>query len=94
MGCRTPVARRRGATAVALDCEMVGIRGGRNAIVRVAVVNALGESLLDMYVMPDKPVADYRFSITGINARILAEKGALQVAEARNMLSAVLTTHM
>ena len=47
---------------VALDCEMVGVGpdGTRSALARVAVVNAEGNVLLDVFVKPKEKVTDYR----------------------------------
>eukprot|EP00123_Amoebidium_parasiticum_P021938 comp76462_c0_seq1/m.48256 comp76462_c0_seq1/g.48256 ORF comp76462_c0_seq1/g.48256 comp76462_c0_seq1/m.48256 type:complete len:415 (-) comp76462_c0_seq1:13-1257(-) len=53
---------------LALDCEMVGVgpEGDTSVLARVAVVNAFGVCLLDMYVKPKERVTDYRTHVSGI----------------------------
>lgn len=59
--------------AVAMDCEMVGVGsdGSRNALARVTLVNAWGNTIYDEYVRPLEFVSDFRSNISGIRAHHL-----------------------
>ncbi|KAK4132129.1 ribonuclease H-like protein, partial [Trichocladium antarcticum] len=60
--------------AVALDCEMVGVAGGRSELARLGVVDALtGTTLLDVYVRPREAVWDWRTATSGISAAVLRQ---------------------
>lgn len=56
------------SSAIALDCEMVGIgpNGKDNMLARVSIVNEKGDIIMDKYVMPTQPVVDYRTKFSGI----------------------------
>jgi hypothetical protein len=59
---------------VALDCEMVGVGARKlSRLARASMVNASGEVLCDLYVVPslEQPVTDYRTAVSGIRARDL-----------------------
>lgn len=57
---------------LAMDCEMVGIRKGRESMIaRVSIVNRYGYCVYDKYVKPREPVYDYRTRVSGIRARDL-----------------------
>jgi len=43
---------------------------------RVSIVDYRGQVLLDTYVQPTMPVADYRTAITGIEAKSLTGGGS------------------
>lgn len=53
---------------VAMDCEMVGSVTGESICARVVLVDWKGRALLDSYVTPVQPVADYRTFVSGITA--------------------------
>lgn len=56
---------------VAMDCEMVGSVTGESICARVVLIDWKGRALLDSYVSPVQPVADYRTFISGITAEHL-----------------------
>lgn len=55
---------------IALDCEMVETKGGRDELARVSVVSRKGV-LLDEYVLPKGTITDYRTQYSGITPSIL-----------------------
>ena len=58
------VTKRR---ALALDCEMVGLSGGRDELARLSVVDFLtGEVLMDQLVVPTERVTNWRTRYSGI----------------------------
>lgn len=59
---------REATPAVSLDCEMVGagVRGCRDLVARVSIVNCFGHVLYDQYVQPPEKVTDYRTFVSGI----------------------------
>jgi RNA exonuclease 4 len=61
---------------LAIDCEMVGVGGGRRSVLaRVSIVNYHGAVVLDEYVLPQEKITDYRTNISGITPNILRQKG-------------------
>lgn len=56
------------SSAIALDCEMVGIgpNGKDHMLARVSIVSERGEIIMDKYVKPTKEVIDYRTQYSGI----------------------------
>ena len=65
-----PMSKR---SAVALDCEMVGI-GNKNEseVARISAIDYLtGEILIDALVQPTKPVTDWRTEYSGITEEVL-----------------------
>ncbi|XP_067941637.1 uncharacterized protein [Watersipora subatra] len=84
---------------VAIDCEMVGVMDyqkvnakGRpkmvSALARCSIVDASCNVLLDIYVKPDQPIADYRTRFSGITKADM--KHAVSFDEARKMIINVL----
>ena len=63
-----------GQTAVALDCEMVGV-GRASVLAEVVVVDETGAVLYHAYVRPPGPVTDYRTAVSGITANVLETQG-------------------
>ena len=60
-------------SAVALDCEMVGI-GNKNEseVARISAIDYLtGEILIDALIQPTKPVTDWRTEYSGITEEAL-----------------------
>ena len=52
---------------IALDCEMVGLHGGRDGLARLSAVDFLtGEVLVDQLVAPTERVADWRTRWSGV----------------------------
>lgn len=67
---------------VALDCEMVQLRSGRQAVARIGVVGYDERTLLDVYVsVPSAEVADYQTRVSGIREEHLI--GAIGFEQAR-----------
>ncbi|TRY59256.1 hypothetical protein DNTS_034181 [Danionella cerebrum] len=60
---------------VALDCEMVGTGpGGRwNEVARCSIVDYVGNVIYDKYILPQRPVTDYRTRWSGIRKHHLAD---------------------
>ncbi|CVL06695.1 related to RNA EXonuclease [Fusarium mangiferae] len=59
--------------AVALDCEMAGIRNGESEIISICVIDFFtGELLLNSLVKPHEPIIDWRTNIHGIRPATLA----------------------
>lgn len=58
---------------MAIDCEMVGIgaTGEASALARVAIVNAFGQCVYDVFVKPREKVTDYRTHVSGITKALL-----------------------
>ncbi|KAF5650646.1 RNA exonuclease [Fusarium sp. NRRL 25303] len=59
--------------AVALDCEMAGVRSGASEIISICVVDFFtGEVLVNSLVKPHEPIIDWRTKIHGIRPATLA----------------------
>lgn len=59
---------------VALDCEMVEVKGGDSEVAQVCAVDTLtGEVIVDIYVVPSKTVTDWRTPWSGVSQRLLEE---------------------
>lgn len=53
--------------AIAIDCEMVGVRNGRQALAFLSAVDFLtGKLLISRYVVPSEKVVDWRSKFSGI----------------------------
>jgi RNA exonuclease 1 len=61
----------KSTSMIAVDCEMVLCEDGTEAVVKVCVVDRNLEVKLNELVKPNKAVADYRTSITGVSAEDL-----------------------
>lgn len=87
---RTAVALAGGelTRVVALDCEMVEVAGGFDALARASVVNVRGDVVLDTFVVVRTPVADYRTAHSGVTAPDIAP-GAPRAAELADVRAAV-----
>lgn len=55
--------------ALAIDCEMVGIRGNNNMLARVSIINEHGEIVMDKNVKPTVEMVDYRAYVSGIRPK-------------------------
>ncbi|XP_072517969.1 RNA exonuclease 4 [Salminus brasiliensis] len=55
-------------SAVAMDCEMVGVGpdGEDSILARVSIVNVFGKCVYDKYVKPTEKVTNYRTAVSGI----------------------------
>ena len=69
------------AHLIAIDCEMVLVRGSSpvdggwplvKQLARVALVDASGQTLMDELVIPQRPVADYKTEHSGMTPALLA----------------------
>ncbi|KAJ5523579.1 hypothetical protein N7513_013123 [Penicillium frequentans] len=60
-------------SAIAIDCEMVGVRGGRQTLAFLSAINFLtGEVLINRYVSPTEDVIDWRSKFSGVTPTIMA----------------------
>ncbi|KAJ5154413.1 uncharacterized protein N7500_009852 [Penicillium coprophilum] len=79
-------------SAIAIDCEMVGVRNGRQTLAFLSAVNFLtGEVLISRYVNPDEDVIDWRYEFSGLTQFIMTSAVASGAAfgswrEARDKL--------
>ena len=55
---------------MAIDCEMVETKGGRDEVAHVSVVSRSGV-LYDKYVRPEGEITDYRTAFSGITPEII-----------------------
>jgi len=70
--------------AVALDCEMIQLRGGRQALARCSVVNWHGAALFDEYVHTcSSNVDDYLTWVSGILPQHLEKAPTFEQVQAR-----------
>ncbi|KAF5694692.1 RNA exonuclease [Fusarium denticulatum] len=59
--------------AVALDCEMAGVRNSQSEIISICVIDFFtGELLINSLVKPNEPIIDWRTHIHGIRPATLA----------------------
>ncbi|KAJ5783984.1 uncharacterized protein N7518_009661 [Penicillium psychrosexuale] len=78
--------------AIALDCEMVGVRNGRQTLAFLSAIDFLsGEVLISRYVNPSEEVLDWRYKFTGVTQTIMSSAVACGAAfrnwrEARDKL--------
>jgi RNA exonuclease 4 len=54
-----------------MDCEMVGSVTGKSICARVVLLDWKGRAIMDEFVSPAEPVADYRTHVSGITAEHL-----------------------
>ena len=54
---------------VALDCEMVGVRGNLSALACCSIVGYNGEVIFHSYIKPREPITSYRTKWSGIMPR-------------------------
>ena len=57
---------------IAVDCEMVETKGGRDELAHVSLVSSKGV-LYDKYVLPTGKITDYRTAWSGITPAILKD---------------------
>jgi len=55
---------------LAMDCEFggYGVKGMSNCLIRISIVNYVGDIVLDAIVRPEQFVTDFRTRITGVRA--------------------------
>lgn len=53
---------------VAVDCEMVGVRGNLSALACCSIVGYNGEVIFHSYIKPREPITSYRTKWSGITA--------------------------
>lgn len=79
----------RDVDLVALDCEMVSVRGGKSSLAQCSIVSYDGETLYHTHVRPSQPITDYRTRWSGVLPRHM--KNALPhdaaVAKIRQILA-------
>lgn len=79
-------------SAIAIDCEMVEVRNGRQTLAFLSAINFLtGEVLISRYVLPDEDVIDWRHEFSGLTQSIMTSAVASGAAlgswrEARDKL--------
>lgn len=60
--------------AIALDCEMVGLSGGRDELARLCAIDLFtGEVLVDTLVFPTEAVRDWRSRFSGVTMAMMRE---------------------
>lgn len=60
-------------SAIAIDCEMVGVKGGRQTLAFLTAINFLtGEVLINRCVSPIEDVIDWRSKFSGVTPTIMA----------------------
>ncbi|KAJ5651902.1 hypothetical protein N7507_009328 [Penicillium longicatenatum] len=90
----TPSPGQSKRKAIAMDCEMVTLSGGRSELAFLTALDFLtGEILIDHYVQPRGEVVNWNTSYSGVTRRAMAEamrtgKG-LQWEEARDRLRSI-----
>jgi DNA polymerase III epsilon subunit-like protein len=58
--------------AIAIDCEMVGVKHGRQTLAFLSAIDFLtGEVLISRYINPDDKVTDWRTKFSGITKAIM-----------------------
>ncbi|KAJ5908657.1 hypothetical protein N7495_001339 [Penicillium taxi] len=78
--------------AIAIDCEMVGVRHGRQTLAFLSAIDFLtGKVLISQFVNPEEKVIDWRFKFSGVTQEIMSaavQSGAALESwrEARNKL--------
>lgn len=59
--------------AVVIDCEMVGVQGGKSEVISLAAVDFLtGDELVNALVRPHVPVVHWRTNVHGISPGVLS----------------------
>ncbi|KAF9886770.1 hypothetical protein FE257_011147 [Aspergillus nanangensis] len=83
---------RGSCRAIAIDCEMVGVENGRQALAFLSAIDFLtGEILINHHVVPSEEVVDWRSEFSGITEDIMTSASLSGAAleswrEARNRL--------
>ncbi|KAI1066689.1 hypothetical protein LB507_011629 [Fusarium sp. FIESC RH6] len=68
-----PSSREPKRKAVALDCEMAGVRNGDSEIISICVVDFFsGQVLINSLVKPHEPIIEWRTNIHGIRPATLS----------------------
>lgn len=63
--------------AVVIDCEMVGVQGGKSEVISLAAVDFLtGDELVNALVRPHVPVVHWRTNVHGISPGVLSRARA------------------
>ena len=61
--------------AYAIDCEMVGVKGGKSELVEIAVVNEEGKIVLNTLVKPKEQIIGPRTWVHGITRKAIQRFG-------------------
>lgn len=72
---------------IAIDAEMVGVRGNRSALARISMVNYKGQVILDTFVRCEEPIVDYRTHVSGILPEDLVSDQAMDFHACRRIVS-------
>ena len=77
---------------LAIDCEMVGIGtdGKITALARGSITKWNGDIVLDTFVKVPGRVTDFRTWVSGVEAKHLKSKDAMDVGECRKMVAKIL----
>lgn len=77
---------------LALDCEMVGIgsEGKQSALARVSLVDWYDKPVLDTFVQVPSRVTDFRTHVSGVTAKHISHKSAMEVKECRAKVASLL----
>jgi RNA exonuclease 4 len=80
------------AKYVALDCEMVGIgsNGKQSALARVSLTDWHGEVVMDTFVQVPSRVTDFRTFVSGVTAKDISARAAMNVQDCRQQVSDIL----
>ncbi|MCD7462544.1 hypothetical protein HAX54_048729 [Datura stramonium] len=78
----------RGQEVVAIDCEMVGGDWSQDLCARLCLVDKDEKLIFHTYVLPQNPVTDYRYEITGITEENLRD--AMPLEEVRERIMQIL----
>lgn len=63
-----PISLEPKRKAVALDCEMAGVRNGGSEIISICVIDFFsGQVLVNSLVKPNEPITDWRTKVHGIS---------------------------
>ncbi|XP_062145304.1 uncharacterized protein LOC133852555 isoform X1 [Alnus glutinosa] len=79
----TVVNQNGGPEAIAIDCEMVGggSDGSLDLCARVCLIDEDENVILHTYVLPQLPITNYRFEITGLTEEHLRDALPLKLVE-------------
>ncbi|KIJ45474.1 hypothetical protein M422DRAFT_227034 [Sphaerobolus stellatus SS14] len=73
--------------ALSTLCVGTGLGGSTSMLARVSVVDSRGHVLIDTYVQPTMPVADYRTASTGIQPESLTAGSAMNFSEVQRRVA-------
>lgn len=83
-GKRTsPFLPQKSVKRVAIDCEMVGTgpSGKTSELARCTVVSYNGDVIYDKYILPERPIVDYRTRWSGITWKHMRKAISFRIAQ-------------